>query len=252
MTNNFEKLVKTVSKLRSPNGCPWDREQNHQSLKANLLEETYEAIEAIERGNPESLKEELGDVLLQVVLHSQIASESGDFDLEDVAGIINEKLIRRHPHVFGDVTVRDSAEVVFNWEEIKRREKPERKSALSGIARTLPALMAAQELSKKAVKTGFEWPDTDSLWQCLQSEIEEFKNAVTEGNRPHIEDELGDIFFTLVNVARWYGIDAETALLRANTKFKNRFQAMENLSGKDLKACTIDELEDLWQQAKRQ
>ena len=156
---NLKQLIETIAILRSPEGCPWDREQTHKSLRENLLQETYEALDAIDKENDDNLKEELGDVLLQVVLHSQIASEVNKFTIEDVAKAITEKLIRRHPHVFSDVKVKDADEVIVNWEKIKRQEKPERKSALSGIAETMPALLVAQELSKKAVKTGFEWPN---------------------------------------------------------------------------------------------
>lgn len=248
---NLKELVEIVSVLRSPEGCPWDREQNHKTLRANLLEETYEALDAIDSEDVEGLKEELGDVLLQVVLHAQIASEEEKFTIEDVAKTISEKLIRRHPHVFGEVKVKNSDEVIVNWEQIKRQEKPERKSALSGIARTLPALMVATELSKKAVKTGFEWPNVESLWECLNSETEEFKKEAHKGDKPAMEDELGDILFTIVNVARWHKIDPELALLEANKKFKKRFQAMEAIAEKDLREYSIDELEELWQKAKK-
>jgi len=253
-THNFEnlkKLIEITEILRSPEGCPWDREQNHKSLKENMLQEAYEAIDAIDSENPDELREELGDVLLQVVLHSQIASEEGRFNIDDVAKTISEKLIRRHPHVFSDVKVKDSKEVMVNWEQIKKKEKPERKSALSGVAKSQPALMMATELSKKAVKTGFEWPDDESLWDCFESEVNEFKNAVSENDKPAMEDEFGDILFTMVNVARWYGIDAETALLQANKKFTRRFQAMEQLANKALNEFNPDELDELWQQAKK-
>jgi len=249
---NFRKLVEVIAVLRSPEGCPWDREQDHKSLRENFLQETYEALDAIDSGISEELKEELGDVLLQVVLHAQIASEEDKFDIEDVAKVITEKLIRRHPHVFSDTMVKDSAEVMVNWEEIKKQEKPERKSALSGIAKSLPALAAAMELSKKAVKTGFEWPNEESLWDCLQTEISEFKKAVEKRDKKEMEDELGDILFSLVNVARWHGIDPELALLQANKKFKKRFRMMENLATKDLKQHNTNEFEELWQTAKKQ
>ncbi len=248
---NIKKLIEITAILRSPEGCPWDREQNHKSLKENMLQEAYEAIDAIDSQNPDELKEELGDVLLQVVLHSQIASEEGTFNIDDVAKAISEKLIRRHPHVFSDLKVKDTKEVLINWEQIKRQEKPERTSALSGVAKSQPALMMASELSKKAVKTGFEWPNSESLWECFQSEIEEFKKAAEENDKPAMQDELGDILFTIVNVARWYGIDAETALLQANNKFTRRFQAMEDIAPKDLREFNIDELDILWQQAKK-
>lgn len=248
---NLEKLIEIISILRSPEGCPWDREQSHKSLKENLLQETYEALDAIDSENPEDLKEELGDVLLQVVLHSQIAGEEDKFNIDDVARAISEKLIRRHPHVFGDVNVKDSDEVIANWEELKKIEKPERKSALSGISKSQPALMIAAELSKKAVRTGFEWPNVDSLWECLDSEIQEFKTATAENDKAAMEEELGDILFTMVNVARWHGIEPEIALLAANKKFKKRFQGMEDIATKELKEYTTDELEGLWKEVKK-
>lgn len=249
---NFKKLVEIVEILRSPDGCPWDREQNHMTLRENLLEETYEALEAIEASDPKMLKEELGDVLLQVVLHAQISDEEGRFNIDDVAKGISDKLIRRHPHVFSDVKVKDSYEVIENWEAIKKKEKPERKSALSGIANTLPALIMAKELSEKAIKTGFEWQNVESLMDCLKSEIDEFKEAVASQEQDEIEDELGDILFSIVNVARWHKINPETALLRANRKFKTRFQKMEELAIKQLQEYSPDEFEELWQTAKKQ
>ncbi len=249
---NFKRLVEIIAVLRSPEGCPWDREQDHKTLRKNLLEETYEALDAIESGVADELKEELGDVLLQVVLHARIADENGEFNIEDVAKVISDKLIRRHPHVFSDTKVKDSAEVMVNWEEIKKKEKPERKSALSGIAKTLPALIMAAELSKKAIKTGFEWPDAESLWECLESEIKEFKIAAQNQDKEEMEEELGDILFSLVNVARWHGIDPELALLRANKKFKQRFQMMENLAKKELRQHNFNEFDELWKSAKKQ
>ncbi|HSA06216.1 MAG TPA: nucleoside triphosphate pyrophosphohydrolase [Candidatus Gastranaerophilales bacterium] len=250
--DNFKELVKIISMLRSPEGCPWDREQDHKSLRENLLQETYEALDAIDSGDFNELKEELGDVLLQVVLHSQIADEEGKFNIEDVAKGVSDKLIRRHPHVFSNIKVKNSAEVIVNWEKIKKQEKPERKSAVSGIAKTLPALMSAAELSKKAVKTGFEWTNVESLWECVDSEIKEFKSAVKNQNAEEMEDELGDILFSFVNVARWHGIDPELALLKANKKFEKRFQTMENIAVKELRQYNSDEFEELWQEAKKQ
>jgi tetrapyrrole methylase family protein/MazG family protein len=248
---NIKKLIEIVEMLRSPNGCPWDKEQTHESLKANMLEEAYEAIDAIDSGNSKDLCEELGDVLLQVVLHSQIASEENKFDIEDVAKTISDKIIRRHPHVFGNLKVSGTNEVLVNWDLIKQQEKPERKSALSGVAKSQPALLSATEYSKKAVKVGFEWPDEKSLWECLQSEIEEFKHEADAGNKDLMEDELGDVLFSIVNVARWHKINPELALIKANNKFKKRFQLMEEIADKDLKEYTQCELEELWAEAKK-
>ncbi|OGI17278.1 MAG: nucleoside triphosphate pyrophosphohydrolase [Candidatus Melainabacteria bacterium RIFOXYA12_FULL_32_12] len=248
---NLQRLIEVVEKLRAPDGCPWDKEQTHETLRENFIQETYEAVDAIESGNCEDLKEELGDVLLQVVLHSQIASEESRFDIEDVAKTIADKIIRRHPHVFAETKVKGTEEVLVNWERIKSEEKPERTSALSGVVKSQPALMSATQISKKAIKVGFEWPNVESLWECLESEIQEFKQAVEEEDKEKMEDELGDILFSLVNVARWHGVDAELALLRANKKFTKRFQLMEEIATKDLTEYTQAELEDLWQNAKK-
>ena len=206
--SNLEKLIKTIEILRSPEGCPWDREQDHKSLKKYLLNESYELLDAIDTMDDRLLCEELGDVLLQVILHAQIAKESSKFDIEDVAKKINDKLIHRHPHVFSDTPVKDSAEVVENWEQIKSKEKPERQSALDGIPNNFPALMRADNISKKAVRVGFEWPDIDMLWDTLFSEIDEFKQAAASGNKDRIQDEIGDMLFTIVNIARWHKVDA--------------------------------------------
>ena len=248
--SNIKRLIDIVEKLRSPEGCPWDKEQTHSSLKGNMIEEAYEAIDAIDSENAENLKEELGDVLLQVVLHAKIASEEGRFNIDDVAKVISDKLIRRHPHVFADVDVKNSDEVIVNWEKIKQQEKPERTSAISGVSKSKPALMAAYQLSKKAVKVGFEWPNIDSLWECLESEIEEFKQETKGSEINKMEDELGDILFSIVNVARWYKINPEAALAKANTKFTKRFQLMEEISSKSLQEYSQVELEELWKQAK--
>lgn len=249
--DNINKLIEAIKKLRSPDGCPWDREQTHKTLRENLLEETYEAIDAIENDNLENLKEELGDILLQVVLHSQIASEENKFTIEDVAKVITDKIIRRHPHVFADINVKNTEEVLLNWEKIKKEEKPERTSALSGVAKSQPALMSALQLSEKAVKVGFEWSNIESLQACLESEILEFNQAVESGNKDMMEDEIGDILFSVVNLARWYKINPELALLKANKKFKRRFQSMEDMAQKNINEYTIEELEDLWQHAKK-
>ena len=248
---NLEELIKVISRLRAPDGCPWDREQTHQSLRPNMLEEAYEAVDAIDENNMSHLCEELGDVLLQVLLHSEIASEQGDFDIEAVAKELKEKLIHRHPHVFGSANVKNSDEVKKNWDMLKAEEKIERKSAMDGISRSQAALMSAQKISKRAVKQGFEWPNEESLYDCLYSEIEEFKQAEKENDKNHIEEELGDILFATVNLARWNKIDAEQALLKANKKFEKRFRKMEELATKPLKQYSFEEYDALWRQAKR-
>ena len=244
----LEKLIEIIDTLRSPNGCKWDREQTHATLKRNMLEEAYEAVDAINDNDSKHLKEELGDVLLQVVLHAQISKEAGDFDIEDVAKTLNEKLIHRHPHVFGDVKVQNTQEILDNWEKLKKEEKPHRKSVMDGISKAQSALMSAQKISKKAVSVGFEWPDEQELMKCVMSEFEEFKNAKTQDEK---EDEFGDILFAVVNLARWNKIDAEQALLRANKKFMARFRAMEELAEKDLNDYSLEEWDKLWKKAKK-
>jgi len=249
-TKELEKLIDIIAKLRAPDGCPWDREQTHKSLKPNMLEEAYEAVDAIDSGDMANLKEELGDVLLQVVLHAQIASEEDAFNIEDVAKELNEKLIHRHPHVFGDANLKSSSEVLEAWDKLKQEEKTYRKSAMDGISKSQSALMSAQKISKKAVKTGFEWPNEDSLYDCIMSEFQEFKEAEKENNKDHMEDEFGDILFATVNLARWNKIDAEQALLRANKKFIARFKKMEELATKPLEEYSFEEYDKLWKQAK--
>jgi len=244
---NLEELISVIAKLRAPDGCPWDREQTHETLRPNMLEEAYEAVDAIDENNMPHLREELGDVLLQVLLHSQIASERGDFDIETVAKELKEKLIHRHPHVFGSTSVKDADEVKKNWDILKAEEKTERKSAMDGISKSMSALMTAQKISKRAVKQGFEWDCEDSLYDCLYSEIEEFKQAKSNA---HKEEELGDILFAAVNLARWNKIDAEQALLKANKKFEKRFRKMEELAVKPLTEYTFEEYDLLWKKAK--
>jgi len=252
MYKNLEELIKTIEILRSENGCQWDREQTHKTLRPNMIEEAYEAVDAIDSGDMKHLKEELGDVLLQVVLHSQIASEDGSFNIDDVAKEINEKLIRRHPHVFGNVEVNSTQEILDNWDEIKKKEKNHRKSVMDGISKAQSALMSAQKISKKAVKVGFEWDCEKTLYDCVFSEFNEFKEACQSKDTDHMEEEMGDIFFAVVNLARWNKIDAEQALIKANKKFIKRFRKMEELSTKPLEEYSFEEFDALWKQAKRE
>lgn len=247
---NLEELIEVVRVLRSENGCVWDREQTHQTLRANMLEEAYEAVDAINNDDMGNLKEELGDVLLQVLLHSQIADENCDFNLNDVAKVIKEKLIRRHPHVFGDIEVTCSQDVIDNWDKIKKEEKKHRKSQMDGISKSQSALMSAQKISKKAVKVGFEWDKIETLLECVKSEFDEFSEACEECDFDHMEEEMGDILFAVVNLARWNKIDAEQALIRANKKFMNRFRKMEELASKSLEDYSFEEFDNLWKQAK--
>ena len=247
----LERLIEIVATLRSENGCQWDREQTHKSLRPNMLEEAYEAVDAIDEGNILNLREELGDVLLQVVLHAQIAKDDGNFDIEDVAKELSDKLIHRHPHVFGDKKVSSTDEILQAWDELKKEEKSYRKSVLDGISKSQSALMSAQKISKKVVKVGFEWDCVESLKKCIQSEYKEFEEVAELNDKDRMEDEMGDIFFATVNLARWYKIDAEQALLRANKKFTKRFKKMEEIAKKPLEEYSYEEFDKLWKEAKK-
>jgi len=239
-----------MQKLRSPKGCPWDREQNFNSLLPYLLEESYEYIDAVQSGNVKLMVEELGDVLLQVVFHAQIAKEEGKFTIDDVIKAICEKMIRRHPHVFGDENLGTSAEVLKKWEEIKNSEKEEKpKSAMDKVPRSMVALSRAQELSRRAAKVGFDWSNPEPVLEKVKEEIAEFeleKNGSLEA-----EEEFGDILFALVNLARHKGINAETALARANAKFEKRFRQVEILAGGNPQNFTLEELDKFWNEAKK-
>ena len=258
----MEKLATIMAKLRSDQGCPWDREQNHQSLKPCVIEETYEVVEAIDSGRPDKLCEELGDLLLQIVFHAQLAEEAGQFKLEDVIDGIIEKLIRRHPHVFGDVKVTSVSGVIENWDRIKKSEAPgERKSVLDGVPKDLPALMKAEKLQSKAAKVGFDWGNLEGPLNKVKEELEEFEELIQPGKTPlphspqwdRLEEEFGDILFALVNVGRFMKINPEMALLKTNQKFVERFQYIENQAskaGKKLTEMTLDEMDLLWEEAK--
>ena len=248
-----EDLREIVRILRAPGGCPWDREQDHHSIRRNLLEEAYEAAEAIDEGNPEHLQEELGDVLLQVVFHARMEEEQGGFDLDDVADGICKKLIYRHPHVFGDVTVSGSGEVLQNWEELKKREKHQTTAAdsVDSVARSLPGLWRAEKIQKKAAKVGFDWPDVSGALDKLSEELEELRTAVAEGT--NVEEELGDLLFSAVNVSRFVKVDTEEALNGATDKFIGRFRKVEEEAarqGRALEGMSLAELDKLWEHAK--
>ena len=250
----FQTLIDIVARLRAPGGCPWDREQTHESLKRNLLEESYEVIEAIDQGNPAVLSEELGDLLVQVAFHADIAKEAGDFDLTDVLRKINSKLVRRHPHVFADGHAEDAREVERNWEQIKaqeRKEKGESKSPVEGIPVDMPALAYAQLMQDRVGKAGFEWDDISGVLDKIVEEVAELKAAVTPEEKVH---ELGDLLFTMVNLTRWSGAHAEDVLRQANQRFGKRYLSMENLAaerGLDFNALPLEQKEELWQEAKR-
>lgn len=252
MHKNLEELIEVIRVLRSENGCPWDREQTHTSLRPNMIEEAYEAVDAIDEKDSAHLREELGDVLLQVLLHSQIASENDEFDIEDVAKELKDKLIHRHPHVFGNTKVSCADDVVVNWDKLKQEEKTERKSQMDGISKAQSALMSAQKISKRAVKVGFEWDKVETLWECVNSELNEFKEAVDEADKTHMEEEMGDILFAIVNLARWYKLDAEQCLITANRKFEKRFRKMEELATKPLTEYSFEEFDQLWKSAKKE
>ncbi len=250
----FQTLMDIVERLRAPGGCPWDREQTHASLKRNLLEECYEVLEAIDLGDPPALSEELGDLLVQVAFHVQIAGEAGEFGLADVLANVNQKLVRRHPHVFGAAKVTDAREVERNWERLKEEEnrsKGTRKSAVDGIPRDLPALTYAQLMQDRVGRSGFEWEDLSGVMDKVVEEAEELRRAASDAEQSH---ELGDLFFTMVNLSRWLNIHAEDALRQANRRFQRRYAMMEELAascGQDFARLPLAEKESLWQEAKR-
>lgn len=251
--HGIDKLLAVVAKLRDPDGgCPWDLEQTHATLKQYLIEETYEVIEAIDH-EPHKLREELGDVLLQVVLHSQIASEAGSFDFNNVTEAISVKLIKRHPHVFGDTAVKDSSQVLENWERIKQKELSGNQSILDGVPRSMPALLRAQRTSEKAARVGFDWEHIAAVREKIAEEIQEFVAALESGPQSvEAKLEFGDLLFSLVQLGRKLEYDCEDLLHLATTKFTQRFKRMEQRAPRPLKDLTVKELDDLWEQVKRE
>ena len=258
----LRRLENLVARLRDPaEGCPWDLEQTHQSLTPYVLEEAHEVADAIRHGDDQHLKEELGDLLLQVVLHARIAEEDNRFDLNAVAAGISDKLVRRHPHVFADAEARDSAAVRISWEAIKAQERAGAKAAavsasplsdqLASKVRGQPGLSAAMTISRKAAKAGFEWEDIAGVWSKVNEELEELKDAICSGDKAHAQEELGDVLFTLVNVARWCEISPEEGLAGTNQRFLDRFSRVEAALDGDLEGHSIQKLEELWQQAKQ-
>ncbi len=261
----FARLAEIIARLRAPDGCPWDREQTHATLRTHLLEEACETMDAIDGGDDAHLCEELGDLLMQPVLHAQIAEEEARFDIVDVLEGISDKLVRRHPHVFGDVIVADSGEVLTNWDAIKKAEKAEKgkteTSILSGVPNTLPSLMQALEISKKAIKVGFEWPDMQGVLDKLHEEIAELEDEIAaqpdvkdEAARQRISEELGDVLFTAVNIARWRKINPELALRDTVARFRARFEKMEAAArdqSLNLEELTPAQWEQLWEAAKK-
>lgn len=249
---SVDNFVRTVAKLESPDGCPWDKEQSHKTLKRYLIEEAYEAVDAIENNDIKALMEELGDVLLQVVLHAQIAKENKKFSFDDLVNRINRKMISRHPHVFGNKKVKNTNEVLINWEKLKKAEKPERKTIFHGIPKSLPALLKALKVSKKASRAGFDWDTKSSIWKSFKSEFREFEAAAAKGNKNKKVEELGDLLFMVVNIARWYKLEPEECLNKGIKKFINRYNKVEKLlSGKDKNKISAKKLNLLWEKVKR-
>jgi MazG family protein len=257
----MERVLELMARLRAPDGCPWDREQTPASLKPQMLEECYEVLEAIDTGSRADMVEELGDLLLHIAFQAQIAREAGDFTFADVADALAEKLVRRHPHVFGAEKVADSAATIVLWDELKKAEKPERSSALDGVPRALPALMRAETLQKKARKVGFDWADARGALEKVTEEIAELRAelepAMADGKAPAVTpeaaEEIGDLLFALVNLTRHLKLDAENLLTSANDKFSRRFRGVEErikARGKEMKACTLEELDAAWNEVK--
>ncbi len=255
MDDSFVKLVELMARLRGPDGCPWDRKQTTESLKPFLIEECYEVIDALDEGDPQKVREELGDLLFQIIFHARIAEESGHFTINDVIDANLEKMIRRHPHVFGEEKITTDKEVLASWEEIKKKEKDseQRRSILEGVPRSMPSLIRAHRLQERAARVGFDWSKIDEALPKLDEEIAEFKESLKKEEAAGIEEELGDIFFMLVNISRFLGINPEDALRKTISKFIRRFRYIEESAadaGKTLNDLTLDEMEKLWQEAK--
>jgi MazG family protein len=271
MPATFNDLVALMDRLRSPNGCPWDREQTYATLAPMLLEEAYEAFEAVEdarEGRPRELCDELGDLLFQIVFYAQVAKERGEFSIDDVTTAIHDKMVRRHPHVFGDVTANDAATVLLNWETMKAEERRAagksentNTSLLTGVSSKAPALMEAHQLSTKAARVGFDWKSVDDIFDKLQEEIEELRTAIKnhsalkdEANHARVREEMGDLLFAATNIARHMQVEPEAALKLTNRKFRQRFEYIENAlhaRGQAFDQTSLDELEELWQEAKK-
>lgn len=271
MPATFSDLIALMARLRSPDGCPWDREQTYATLAPMLLEEAYEAFDAVEEareGRPKELRDELGDLLFQIVFYAQVAKERGEFTIDDVTTAIHEKMVRRHPHVFGDVTANDAATVLLNWETMKTEERraagkteSNDTSILAGVSSKAPALMEAHQLSTKAARVGFDWKSVDDIFDKLQEEIDELRHAIKEhtalkdeANHARVREEIGDLLFAATNIARHMQVEPEAALKLTNRKFRKRFEYIENAlqtRGQSFDQTSIDDLEELWQEAKR-
>jgi tetrapyrrole methylase family protein/MazG family protein len=250
---NLKKLIDIMSALRSEKGCPWDKEQTRDSLKPFLLEETYEVLEALDEGDSEKIKEELGDLLFQIVFHCQLAKEKNEFDMSDVIEEISRKMLNRHPHVFGKKKFKNKEHFRKYWDEEKKREGKKRESILEGVPKALPSLLRAHKLQKKAARVGFDWKKTEDVFEKLEEEVEEFKQALKKKKQPEIEDELGDIFFMLVNISRFVGVNPEDALRKTISKFISRFRYIEMKAAdkkRNLSDMTLKEMDKLWDEAK--
>jgi tetrapyrrole methylase family protein/MazG family protein len=249
--HKFNTLVSIIARLRAPDGCPWDRQQTHKSLRENLLSECYEVLEALDKEDSDKLCEELGDLLLQIVLHAQIAADDGEFELKDVINSISAKIVHRHPHIFGSTKVSSAEEVMHNWEALKQEEREDDASMLESVPVSMPALAYAYEISRRAARAGFDWEDVDGVIDKLVEEVRELKEA---DGREEKEHEYGDLLFTLVNIARREGIDSEAVLREANRRFFRRFSHMEELCrqrGQSFHELSFDEQNDLWEEAKK-
>lgn len=264
MSKNFDELVSVMARLRAPGGCPWDREQTYESLAPYLLEEAFESFDAIQEaaaGKPENLREELGDLLLQIIFHAQIGEELGDFTVEDVCEGITKKMILRHPHVFGDVKLDTASDVLSNWDELKKAERAITKkdekpknSILDEVPVTFPALIEANKLTKKAAKVGFDWKNAEQIFDKLNEEVEELKAGIAEEKSLNIEEEIGDLLFVVVNLARRFDVEPETALKKTNRKFRRRFEFIEKKLkelGKKFADSDLEEMDEFWNEAKK-
>lgn len=253
---NFQDLIEIMKYLRAPGGCPWDMAQTHKSIRSNLIEETYEVVEAIDNEDSELLKEELGDLLLQVIFHSEMAEEENKFNIDDVVNDICQKLVIRHPHVFGDVSANNSEEALKSWDDVKMQTKSQKKQsqAMDSVSKALPSLMRATKIQKKAAKIGFDWDSVDGALDKVIEETQELKTAITNKDVANQSEELGDLLFSVVNVSRFIGVDSEKALYDACDKFTHRFSQVEDLAASrniDMKSASLSELDSLWDEVKK-
>jgi len=252
--DEFDKTVEIMRKLRSEHGCPWDRKQTHQTLKSYLIEEVYELMEAIDEGDPEKMKEELGDLLFQIVFHAQLASERGEFNIRDVLEGINQKMLSRHPHVFGTEQLDTAEQVLKRWDEFKKKEGKLQESLLEGVPKAMPSLLRAKKVQERASKVGFDWSELNEVLEKVKEEFSEFVESLRHDKKEEIEEELGDLFFSLVNLSRFVKVNPEDALQKTTSKFIKRFKYIENKArqlGKSLQDMSLEEMDALWEEAKR-